>query len=66
MKRLGLSLIGPSPFVINMANQSPAVPFGIIKGCRLSMGGEEYSVTFHVIKTHSNKDIFPICWENLG
>ena len=26
MKKLGLSLTGPSPFVINMANQSPAVP----------------------------------------
>ena len=31
MKRLGLSLTGPSPFIINMANQTPAVPLGMIK-----------------------------------
>src|SRR5450631_4242228 len=60
MKRLGLSLTSPSPFIINMANQSPAVPLGMIKDCRISTGGEEYVVTFHVIKMHSNKDTFPI------
>ena len=26
MRKLGLSLTDPSPFVINMANQSPVVP----------------------------------------
>ena len=31
MKRLDISLTGPSPFIINMANQSPAVPLGMIK-----------------------------------
>ena len=46
MKNLGLSLTGPSPFVINMANQNPAIPFGMIKACRLSTGGEAYIVTF--------------------
>ena len=60
MKKLGLSLTGPSPFVINMANQSPVVPVGIIKDCRLNTGGEEYIVTFQVIKMHENKDAFPI------
>ena len=60
MTKLGLSLTGPSPFLINMANQSPAVPVGMIKDCRLSTGGEEYIVTFHVIKMHDNKDAFPI------
>ena len=60
MKRLGLSLTGPSPFIINMANQSPAVPLGMIKNCRISIEGMEYVVTFHVIKMHSNKDTFPI------
>ena len=43
-----------------MANQSPAVPLGMIKDCRIRTGGEEYVVTFHVIKMHSNKDTFPI------
>ena len=60
MRKLGLSLTGPSPFVINMANQSPLVPVGIIKDCRLSTGGEEYIVTFQVIKMHDNKNAFPI------
>ena len=60
MNRLGLSLTGPSPHIINMANQSPVVPLGMIKDCRISTGGEEYVVTFHVIKMHSNKDAFPI------
>ena len=60
MKRLALSLTGPSPFIINMANQTPAVPLGMIKDCRISTGGEEYMVTFHVIKMNSNKDTFSI------
>ena len=32
----------------------------IIKDCRLNTGGEEYIVTFQVIKMHDNKDAFPI------
>jgi hypothetical protein len=58
MKKLGLSLTGPSPYVINMANQSSSVPIGQIKDCRISTGGEEYIVTFHVIRMHSSKDSF--------
>ena len=60
MEKLGLSLTGPSPFVINMANQSPTVPRGQIKDCRINTGGEEYVVIFHVIKMHSTKDSFPM------
>ena len=60
MKKLGLSLTGPSPFVINMANQSPSTPLGMIKDCRITTGGEEYIVIFHVIKMHSDKDAFSI------
>ena len=60
MQKLGLSLTGPSPFIINMTNQSPAIPLGMIKDCRISTGGEEYVVTFHVNKIHSNKDTFPL------
>ena len=60
MKKLGLSLTSPSPFIINMANQSPVVPLGMIKDWRISTGGEKYVVNFHVIKMHSNKYTFPI------
>ena len=64
MKRLGLSLTGPSPFIINMANQTPAVPLEMIKDCRINTGGIEYVVTFHGMKMHSNKDTS--YWEGLG
>ena len=60
LKQLGLQLTGPSPFIINMANQTSSVPLGMIKDCRIQTGGEEYIVTFHVIKMHSTKDTFPI------
>ena len=60
MKRLGVSLTGPSPFIINMANQSPAVPLEMFKDCRISTGGEEYVVTFYIVKRNSNKDTIPI------
>ena len=60
MKKLGLSLTGPSPYIINMANQSSVVPVGVVKDCRLSTGGEDYIVTFQVIRMHDNKDTFPI------
>jgi hypothetical protein len=60
MKRLDLSFTGPSPFIINMANQSPAVLLGMIEDCRISTGGEEYVVYFYVSKMHSNKDTFSI------
>ena len=60
IKRLGLSLTGLTPFIINMANQSPAMPLRMIKDYRMSTEGEEYVVTFHVIKMHSNKDTFPL------
>lgn len=39
MKRLGLSFTGPSSFIINMANQTTAVPLGMIKNCGISIRG---------------------------
>ena len=41
-----------------MANQTLSVPIGMVKDCRIKMGGEEYVVSFHVIKMHSTKDTF--------
>ena len=61
MKKLGLSMTCPSSFIINMTNQSLAVPLEMITDCRISTGGEEYIVIFHVIRMHSNKDTFPSC-----
>ena len=59
-KQLGLQLTGPSPIIINMANQTSSVPLGMVEECRIQTGGEEYLVMFHVIKMHSTKDTFPI------
>ena len=60
LKLLGFHLTGPSPFIINMANQTSSVPIGMVTDCRIQSGGEEYIVNFHVIKMHSTKDTFPI------
>ena len=60
MEKLGLEITGPSPFVINMANQSPEAPLGQIKDCQVITGGESYLLTFHVIRMHSNKGSFPL------
>ena len=60
LNQLGLHLTGPSPFIINMANQTLFVPIGMVKDCRIQSGGKEYVVNFHVIKMHSTKDIFPL------
>lgn len=63
IEKLGLDITGPSPFVINMANQSLKAPFGQISGCKVITGGEEYSFTFHIIHMHSNKDFYPALLE---
>ena len=60
MEKLGLSLTGPSPIVISMANQSPARPIGQIKDCQVMVGGESYTLTIHVIQTHSLRESFPL------
>lgn len=60
MEQLGLEITEPSPYVINMANQMPEAPIGQISGCKMSTGGEEYTVTFQVIRMHSNKNSFPL------
>jgi hypothetical protein len=60
MRKLGLDLTSPSPFIINMANQSSTLPLGMIKDCRMTTEGEEYLVTFHVFKMYYNKDAFTI------
>ena len=60
LKQLGLHLIGPSPFIINMANQILSVSLGMVKDCRIYIGCEEYIVIFHVIKMHFTKDTFSI------
>lgn len=49
MEKLALSLTSPSPFVINMANQSPTKLIGQIKDCKIITSGKEYTLIFQVI-----------------
>lgn len=36
------------------------MPLGQFKDCRITTRGEEYVVTFYIIKMHTSKDSFPI------
>lgn len=60
MEQLGLEFTGPSHMVINMANQAREAPLGQIRGCKVSTGGEVYTLTFQVIRMHSNRNSFPL------
>jgi hypothetical protein len=60
MEQLGLEITGPSPYVINMANQLSESPLGQISGCKINTGGEDYVITFQVLRMHSNKNSFPL------
>ena len=60
MEQLGLQITEPSPYVINMANQTPEAPVGQITGCKMSTGGEVYTMTFQVLKMHTNKNSFSL------
>ena len=61
MKRLDLSLTGPSPFIINMANKSLAVPLGMIKDCRISTRGKSMWSPFMLSKCILTRIHFPSC-----
>ena len=60
MEQLGLQITGPSPYVINMANHISEAPMGQITGCRMYAGGEVYTMTFQVLKMHTNRDSFSL------
>lgn len=60
MEQLGLQVTEPSPYVINMANQTPKAPLGQIRGCKMSTGGEVYTMTFQVLRMHTSKNSFPL------
>ena len=46
MEQLGLQITEPSPYMINMANQTPEALVGQITGCKMSTGREVYIMTF--------------------
>ena len=51
MKKLGLNLTGPSPFIINMANESPSVHLGM----RYNIVGRTFALEDHFYKDYPIK-----------
>jgi hypothetical protein len=60
MLRLGLSVIGPSPWKVKLAYQRPSKPLGQIKDLRIRVGDEEYTVTFYVLRMHDEDGGYPL------
>ena len=60
MESLGLELTGPSPYVVNVADQRPITPLGQIVNCQMEAGGEIYTLTFHVLRLMTNKAAYPL------
>ncbi len=49
MEKLGFKITSPSPYVVNLADQSGHIPIGQIANYKVCIGDEEYNLTFHVI-----------------
>jgi len=60
MLRLGLSITGPSPWKVKLANQRPLKPQGQIKDLSIRVGDEEYIVTFYVLRMHDEDGGYPL------
>lgn len=60
MESLGLKVSGPSPYVVNVADQRPVTPLGQIVNCQMEAGGEIYTLTFHVLRLVANKTAYPL------
>jgi hypothetical protein len=60
MESLGLKVTGPSPYVVNVADQRPVTPLGQIVNCQVEAGGEIYTLTFHVLRLMTNKTAYPL------
>lgn len=60
IEKLRLSIIRPSFYMINMANQSQNISFEKINSYRVMTGGEEYFFTFHIIHMHPRKIFYSL------
>jgi len=50
MEKLSIKIIGPSPYVVNLANQNGHIPIGQIVNCKVCIGDKEYNLNFHVFR----------------
>jgi hypothetical protein len=60
MLRLGLSVTGPSPWKVKLADHRPSKPLGQIKDLRICARDEEYTVTFYVLHMHDEDGGYPL------
>lgn len=58
IKKLGLSIIGPSLYIINLTNESQNTSLGQFCGCRVITNSEKYVFIFHVIHMHTSKNSY--------
>ncbi len=60
LEKLGLKIIGPSPYVVNLADQSGHIPIGQIANCKVCIGDKEYNLTFNVIRLQKEINVYSL------
>ncbi|KAH9548555.1 hypothetical protein CY35_11G093300, partial [Sphagnum magellanicum] len=60
MEKLSLKITGPSPYVVNMADQNGHIPIGQIAYCKVCIGDKEYNLTFHVIRLQTEINAYSL------
>lgn len=61
LEKLGLEMTGPTPYIVNMADQRQITPVGQVADCEVRIG-EVYtrSLTFHVLRLVTDANSYPI------
>jgi hypothetical protein len=60
MEKLGFKITSPSPYVVNLADQSGHIPIGQIANYKVCIGDEEYNLTFHVICLQTKINVYSL------
>lgn len=66
MVKLRLSITGPSPYIIKVADERPITFLDKITQCQIEGGGEVYKLTSHILQLESKKAAYPILLEEIG
>lgn len=60
LKKLGLDMIGPSAYFVNMAYQRRIMPVEQMAYCKVRIGGEVYTLFVHVLHLVPDTNSYPI------
>jgi hypothetical protein len=60
MEKLSLSITNPPAFLIKCADQSTSKTLGRIRNLPIHIGGEEYKVTFEVVRMKAHDGTYPL------